>query len=350
MSTIPRYVKIIEGNIKQQDLAFLSSYSQLGLLVDEQTLQHCYPLVKSLLPAHYLLEISSGEEAKNIDTCQSIWQQLTEQQFDRKALLLNFGGGVIGDMGGFCAATYKRGIAFVQMPTTLLAQVDASVGGKLGIDFLSLKNHIGVFQQPSRVLIYSKFLHTLPLNELRSGFAEVIKHGLIADKDYWHKIQSSSFQQHHFGQLIRHSVYIKAQVVNEDPHEQGLRKILNFGHTIGHAIEGYFLRQPSRKLLHGEAIAIGMICESFLSYKKCGLSEESLKQITDYLVATYGIVKLYSKDYEGIKSLIIQDKKNERGVINCSLLRAVGKCTSNCPINWEEISESLTYYSVLGKE
>ncbi|MEM8969941.1 MAG: 3-dehydroquinate synthase family protein, partial [Bacteroidota bacterium] len=224
------------------DLLSKSSFSQVAVLVDENTRQHCLPLIQEVLPPEYtLVEIKSGELNKNLDTCAHIWAQLTEQHFDRKALLINLGGGVIGDMGGFCAATYKRGISFVNIPATLLAQVDASVGGKLGIDFRGFKNHIGLFQEPQQVLIDAAFLRTLPEQELRSGFAEVIKHALIHDSVYWNKLRGASLAQQPWTEHIRHSVQVKSWVVDQDFREGGLRKILNFGHTVGHAVESHFL-------------------------------------------------------------------------------------------------------------
>ncbi len=253
-----------------------NSFSKIGVIVDEHTRLHCYPLVQSAIPDHVLLEIKSGEEQKNLRTCEQIWNDLTENAFDRKSLVVNIGGGVIGDMGGFCAATYKRGIAFINIPTTLLAQVDASIGGKLGIDFHNFKNHIGVFQNPLKIFLDATFFPTLSPAELRSGYAEVIKHCLIRDSQKFEEIIQTPYGNLDLFALTKHSVDIKNKVVQEDPKEQGLRKILNFGHTIGHAIESFYLENGDRKLLHGEAIAVGMICEAFISTKKCTLSYKEL--------------------------------------------------------------------------
>jgi len=336
-------VEII-NKLSEETFHFLSAYTHLTVVVDENTKQHCYPLVEKYLPPHSFIEIQSGEERKNLDTCTIIWDALTEQQFDRKSAVLNLGGGVIGDMGGFCAATYKRGIDFVQMPTTLLAQVDASVGGKLGIDFHGFKNHIGVFQIPKTVLVYPHFLRTLSERELRSGFAEVIKHSLIADKAHWEKIAQLPLTAQNWETIIPHSIQIKSDVVESDPTEKGLRKILNFGHTIGHAIETFALSWGENRLLHGEAIAIGMICEAYLSHKKLGLPELDLKQIEQYILQLYGKVKLDEKDFPSIFQNALQDKKNERNSIRCVLLPEIGKAQFDVKIGKEDITDGIRYY------
>lgn len=322
-----------------------NAYSQVAVLADEHTKKYCYPALKTLLPRHTLITIKSGEERKNLETCTHIWQYLTDKQFDRKSLLINLGGGVIGDMGGFCAATYKRGIDFIQIPTTLLSQVDASVGGKLGIDFNEFKNHIGVFKEPVIVLIATDFLNTLPVKEVRSGFSEIIKHCLIADATMWGKICKRDLDKQNWTELVPHSIEIKRQVVSQDPTEKGLRKILNFGHTIGHAVESYFLMQTRKKLLHGEAIAIGMICESYISHKKNLLDEQSLNNIEEFIFSIYGKVKITSQDTEAIIPLMMQDKKNEKGTIQCVLLNGIGNPVYDQKLSLSEIREAIHYYS-----
>lgn len=321
------------------------TYSKIAVLVDENTRAHCYPLVQNSIPEHTLIEIASGEEQKNLNTCQQIWNALTEQAFDRKSLLINLGGGVIGDMGGFCAATYKRGIDFINIPTTLLAQVDASIGGKLGIDFQNFKNHIGVFQDPLRVFIDSVFFNTLPPGELRSGFAEVIKHCLIRDAVRFDEIIGTDYRDLDLSDLTRHSVDIKHQVVEQDPTEKGLRKILNFGHTIGHAIESHFLKDKEKKLLHGEAIAIGMICEAYLSETKLGLTTHELDKISNYILKIYDSRPIDEKAIGEILILTRQDKKNEGNTIKCSLLKSIGDCTFNIDIDENDISRSIEFYN-----
>lgn len=321
-----------------------NSYSKVMVLVDNHTKKNCYPLVKDNLPAHKVITIKAGEHFKNLDTCQQIWEEMTQNELDRHALLINLGGGVIGDMGGFCAATYKRGIDFIQIPTTLLSQVDASVGGKLGIDFKGFKNHIGVFTLPKTVLIDDTFLKTLPHNEIRSGFAEIIKHCLIRDRNKWNEIKTIDLENQNLADLIQHSVEIKKQVVAEDPTEKGLRKILNFGHTLGHAIETFYLDKGKDRLLHGEAIAAGMIAEAYISFIKKLIDEPTLLQIEEFIFAVYGSVKIRKEDMEAIVKLTLQDKKNIGNVVKASLLDGIGSCQFDVAINKSEMLKALNYY------
>ncbi|QJD77002.1 3-dehydroquinate synthase [Spirosoma rhododendri] len=330
--------------------AFLESadYSAITLIADNHTYRHCYPLVKPLLPKHTVIRIKAGEEQKNLATCEQIWHTLTRANVDRHALVLNLGGGVIGDMGGFCAATYKRGIAFVQLPTTLLSQVDASVGGKLGIDFQGFKNHIGIFQLPDAVLIDAAFLKTLPERELRSGFAEVIKHCLIADAAMWNTIRVRDLDEQDWPALIRHSVAVKEKIVLEDPREQSVRKTLNFGHTLGHAVETYFLTKPgktSQRLLHGEAIAVGMIAEAYIAWKKQLIDESLLSQIEEYLFAVYGRVRIAPADIEPILNLTLQDKKNRNSQVRMALPDGPGHCAYDVPVTAVEMRRALAFYN-----
>ncbi len=320
------------------------AFSQLGVVVDENTERACYPLVQSMLPEHTVGRIRSGERHKNLTTCTQLWEWMTEARFDRQALLLNLGGGVIGDMGGFCAATYKRGIRFVNLPTTLLSQVDASVGGKLGIDFQGYKNHIGLFQDPLRVIIHPKFLETLPSAELRSGFAEVIKHGLITDADYWQAVSQTPLATQDWPAVIAHSVALKARVVARDFREGGVRKILNFGHTIGHAVESYYL-DTDEHLLHGEAVAVGMVAETYLSQKHCGLRPDQAREITSFLLASYGHHPVPETAIDPIIALAQQDKKNNHSRIQCTLLEKIGAATFDVPITAEDIREAVGYYN-----
>ncbi len=328
------------------DFLAKQEFSKIAVLVDEHTKELCLPLISEHLPPHSLIEIPSGEVNKTLDTCQSIWSELTNQGVDRKGLLINLGGGVIGDMGGFCAATYKRGIAFINIPTTLLAAVDASAGGKLGIDFNGFKNHIGLFQEPAAVLIDPLFLQTLPERELRSGFSEVIKHGLIADKDYFHQVTAEQLNQSNWNAVIAHSVHIKNEVVKNDPRESGLRKILNFGHTIGHGIETHFLG-TDKHLLHGEAIAIGMICEGFLSKKLCGLSEDELNELVSIIKGIYGKVEIAKSDFVPIIKNMYQDKKSTNGLLNHSLLKSIGEATYDIAVDEKDVLDALFYYNQL---
>ena len=299
-------------------LDFLT-YSKVAILVDENTKRNClYKLPK--FDNCTIIEIKSGEEHKNITTCSFIWEELTNNHFDRKSLLINLGGGVIGDMGGFCASTYKRGIDFIQIPTTLLAMVDASIGGKLGIDFNGLKNQIGLFNNPKSVLINSEFLNTLSDNELKSGFAEVVKHALIADNNLWNKIISTSFNDLIWEEIIETSIKIKNKIVASDPFEKGERKKLNFGHTFGHAIESYYLEKGT-PILHGEAVFIGMILETELS----PISKEDKNEIKNYMLSNFNLAHTPNKS--NLLPFLMNDKKNSQGKINFSLLNKIGDCS-----------------------
>ena len=340
-------MSVIIGNIEDTLPQFLSnkSYSAIMVLVDQHTQKHCYPAIKALLPKeHKLIKIKAGEKHKTLETCTQIWQSMTDANLDRHALMINLGGGVIGDMGGFCASTYKRGIDFIQLPTTLLSQVDASVGGKLGIDFKGFKNHIGVFNLPKTVLIEPAFLETLPYSERRSGYAEIIKHCLIQDGAKWEEIRKLDFEEVPFAELIAHSVAIKEKVVAEDPTEKGLRKILNFGHTLGHAVETYFLDIPKKRLLHGEAIAVGMIAEAYMSYQRDLISEELLQQIEAYIFSIYGSVHIKESDLKHILKHTLQDKKNKGKEVRFSLLDGVGSCTYDIVCSEKEMKAALKYY------
>ena len=335
-----------EAGAKVTEILNHGNYNKIAVLVDENTRKDCYPLITNHLSEHIVIEIKSGEINKTLDTCGFIWQELTHYAFDRKSILINLGGGVIGDMGGFCASTYKRGIDFINIPTTLLSQVDASVGGKLGIDFNGYKNHIGLFRDPNAVIIDQTFLKTLPSNELRSGFAEVIKHHLIADHTGWVKLNEMTFPKLNWSEVVPHSVKIKSDIVNNDPYEGGLRKVLNFGHTIGHAIESYLLNED-RAILHGEAIAAGMICEGYLSVKKGFISNEKCKVLEAYILSVFDKTEIKPNDLDGILSYLIQDKKNKKNKIMASLLENIGKANWDIEITSEEVSEAINYYNSL---
>jgi 3-dehydroquinate synthase len=323
---------------------FLSQkrYSSITVLVDDQTAIHCYPLIRTVLPTHHIVQIPSGEEFKNLATCTLIWQKLTDRQVDRHGLMIILGGGVLGDMAGFCAATFKRGIDFLLIPTTLLAQVDASVGGKLGIDFNHFKNHIGVFQLPVATLVAPAFLKTLPLAEMRSGFAEVIKHTLIDSLEAWKAIHVQSWEKLDWKNVIQHSIQLKEAITREDPTEKGMRKVLNLGHTIGHAIETASL-ETNQRLLHGEAVAIGLIMEAFISHQKGWLANEQLTQITTYILGIFG-KKGSNLMIEVILKNVFQDKKNRGNRILAVLLQEIGKPAWDVEISEEEIRSSWEYY------
>lgn len=338
---------VVIAPIQESLVSFISSanYSKVFVIADNNTKKHCYPLIKAALPPHKIVSVASGEKFKLLSTCETIWDAMTREELDRHALVVNIGGGVIGDMGGFCAAVYKRGIDFIQIPTTLLSQVDASVGGKLGVDFQGLKNHLGVFNIPKTVLIDPVFLNTLPVREIRSGFAEIVKHCLIADGAKWKEISTIDFEDQNWTDLIAHSVKIKQAVVDQDPTEKGLRKILNFGHTLGHAVETHFLaKAPAQRLFHGEAIAVGMIMESYLSFKRGMIDAETLSNIEEFIFATYGKVKIMPEEVDAIVSLTRQDKKNRGSEIRFSLLTGAGSCAYDIVVSLSEMRKAIAYY------
>lgn len=346
-------IKLADYNIHVGDIwdafnTFLKekAYQKIIVIVDDNTALHCLPILNNQTQRNdfHIIQIPAGEIHKNIATCRIIWQQMMDLEADRNALTINLGGGVIGDMGGFCASTFKRGMDFVQMPTTLLSQVDASIGGKLGIDFMQIKNSIGLFNNPKAIFIDPIFLKTLSPREIRSGFAEIVKHSLIADQEQWYELQQiDNFEQVNWAQLLIPSLLIKKKIVEIDPFEKDLRKALNFGHTIGHAIEGLTLKTDQR-LLHGEAIAIGMICETYLSQRRLNLPLKDAEQISEFILRVYGKPTITSSDYSNFIELMKNDKKNEGKQINFSLISAPGKVQVNLTCTEAEIIESLDYY------
>ena len=331
--------------------AYLASNitSKIFILVDENTNQYCLPTLLETLETTSeieIIEIESGEENKNLDTCTGVWHALTELGADRKSLLINLGGGVITDLGGFVASCFKRGIKFINIPTTLLSMVDASVGGKTGVDLGALKNQIGLFSDPEMVLIDPSYLETVTEREIRSGLAEIIKYGLTYDVKLWNEIKEfKEISINNITPLIHRSIEIKNEVVTEDPKEHGLRKILNFGHTLGHAIESYFLESEDKeKLTHGEAIAIGMITEAYLSEKLLNFPAANLATIKNKLLEIYGITTIEPADYAAIIELLIHDKKNVSGQINFVLLSDFEKFKFDCNVETSLLIEALDFY------
>jgi 3-dehydroquinate synthase len=324
-----------------------SDYSRVFVLTDTNTARDCYPiLIREFEKAEAWPHISipAGEIHKTIATCTTVWEALSRQGADRQSLLVNLGGGVVTDLGGFVASTYQRGIDFLNIPTTLLSMVDASVGGKTGVDLGSLKNQIGLIQQPEMVLILPAFLRTLESRELRSGYAEMLKHGLIRDRAYWKALSKLKPADVDLAR-IHHSVGIKNKVVQADPREKGVRKILNFGHTLGHAVESFFLNeQQSPTLLHGEAIAIGMILEAYLSVHHCGLSQEACDEIKDVFGRLFPKVEISETQVERICSLLIHDKKNTHGRIRFTLLRNIGEAVYDQEVTEPLLRQAFAYY------
>jgi 3-dehydroquinate synthase len=324
---------------------FRPGISRVFVLADANTARLCLPLLEPQLPPNYqLIEIPAGEEYKRLSVCDTVWCQLTEQQADRHAVLVNLGGGVVTDLGGFCAALYKRGIGFVQVPTTLLAQVDASVGGKTGIDFQGFKNQLGVFQEPLAVFIEPRFLETLDPRQLKSGYAEVLKHWLIADAEAFNTNRRLGWLTDDWAPIIRESVALKQRIVAQDPLEAGPRKLLNFGHTVGHALESYLLTQPGREVLHGEAVAAGLVCESWLSMQRGLLTAEELDKVETFVFSIFDRIPFILLETEAIAEFSLQDKKNEGATINCTLLEGIGQGVYDQPVTLGEIAESLRYY------
>lgn len=325
-----------------------SNYSKVFILVDENTHNHCLPHFMGRIYGDYdfeIIEIEEGEINKNMATCTQVWEVLSDLDADRKSAMINLGGGVVTDLGGFVASCFKRGIHFINVPTTLLSMVDASVGGKTGVDLGSLKNQIGVINQPEMVLVDSGYLHTLDERQLKSGFAEMLKHGLISDVAYWNTLKKVN-DFNGLDALIHTSVSIKNEVVIQDPTEQHLRKILNFGHTLGHAVESYFLESEHHELLlHGEAIAIGMILEAYISFKLTGLSLSELEDIRSTFLNRYKKVEFSKRDIDAILSLLKFDKKNSHGNINFVLLKSIGDPAIDIKVAAELLLEAFVYYS-----
>ena len=342
--------KISIGAIKASLDHFLENthYSAVAVLVDQNTRKHCLPLIIDDLhnKKWIVIEIPAGEEYKNLDTCSAIWKKMLINGFDRHSLLINLGGGVIGDMGGFCASTSMRGIDFIHIPTTLLSQVDSSVGGKLGVDLEMVKNMVGVFASPKAVLIDRQFLKTLDERQIRSGFAEMVKHGLIADASLWRECETFGLDPRNFTDSILHrSISIKKSVVERDPKEKGLRKILNFGHTVGHAVETVSWTTES-PLLHGEAIFVGMVCEVYLAYAKKLITLETRDYINKKLKTIFYRRSACDHPHE-IFNILLKDKKNRQNQIYAALINGIGSAVYEIAISKEEVLESFLYYQKL---
>ena len=345
------YVNFKEDAYTKLNL-FISDFkpSTIYILVDENTNENCLPILLQEIESSKsieIIEIESGEENKNLDTCSGVWNALTELGADRKSLLLNLGGGVVTDLGGFVASTFKRGIAFINIPTTLLSMVDASVGGKTGVDLGVLKNQIGLFSDPEMVLIDPRYLETVTTREIRSGLAEILKYGITYDIKVWDEIINfKDLNISDLNKLIHRSIEIKNEVVIKDPKEAGIRKILNFGHTLGHAIESYFLASENKEsLTHGEAIAIGMITESYISESLLNFPSEKLKTIKKSIITIFGKVQIKKSDYNAIIELLILDKKNVAGQVNFVLLTDFEHYKLNCKVEKSLIIKALDYYN-----
>jgi len=326
-----------------------NAHSKLFVLVDTNTKRECLPYFLDnfdIDKSFEIIEIDPGENYKNLETCLTLWNSLTEAGADRKSILINLGGGVITDMGGFVASTFKRGIKFINIPTTLLSMVDASVGGKTGIDLGVLKNQIGLFSNPEMVLVDTNYLKTVGTREMRSGLAEIIKYGFTFDQSMWDRIKLiKNIDSEFINDLVHRSIEIKNSVVLKDLKEENIRKSLNFGHTIGHAIESYFLENNEYKsLTHGEAIAIGMIIELFFSSEIFNFPLEKTNELKSFIIGFYGKTDINKKDFAPIIDLMKYDKKNVSGIINFVLLDKMESCKIDVQVSQELLIKGIEFY------
>ncbi len=339
----------IEAYVALRSFIEIECYSSIFILVDNHTEALCLPLFLkhfSVLNDADVLRIHAGEENKHLETCQGVWQQLSDLGADRKSLLINVGGGVVSDLGGFVAATFKRGIDFINVPTTLLSMVDASVGGKTGVDLGGLKNQIGIITHPRMVIIDTQYLKTLPEKEYKSGYAEMLKHGIIRDQEYFKKLSEyKSMEDSNIESYIHHSVSIKNTVTSKDFYESNFRKILNFGHTLGHAIETYCLRNTKKTtLLHGEAIAIGMITEAYLATKLCGLKLTVAEEIKKAFLGIFPKSSFTNEDLAAIIDLLRYDKKNSHGKVKFVLLHGLGQPAIDIEVPSQNLNDAFEFY------
>lgn len=323
-------------------------HDKLFVLADEHTSRCCLPRLEGLpgFDGAETVVIGAEDLHKNLDTLASVWQALSERGASRHSLLVNLGGGMVTDLGGFAAATFKRGIAYLNVPTTLLAMVDASVGGKTGINFNGLKNEIGAFAPAAGVLIETGFLQTLDARNFLSGYAEMLKHGLISTPEHWHELLSFDMERVDYVRLrslVARSVEVKEGIVAQDPQEHGIRKALNLGHTVGHAFESLAL-QEGRPVLHGYAVAWGMVCELYLACSKVGFPTDKMRQAVSFIRENYGAWAFGCKQYDTLYALMKHDKKNAGGIINFTLLKEVGEICLNQTADKDEIFEMFDFY------
>jgi 3-dehydroquinate synthase len=323
-------------------------HDKLFVLTDEQTNSLCMPLLRETgcLPQADEIVIGAGDVHKTLNTLAFVWTRLSQSGATRHSLLLNLGGGMVTDMGGFVAATFKRGFPYINIPTTLLSMVDASVGGKTGINFNGLKNEIGAFAPANVVLIDTCFLRSLDCCNLLSGYAEMLKHGLISTESHWAELLRFDPEQvdyDHLRILVGKSVQVKKEIVKRDPFERNIRKALNFGHTVGHAFESLALEE-NRPILHGYAVAWGMVCELYLSHIKTGFPVGKMKQTIRFIKDNYGAFPIDCKQYETLYAFMLHDKKNTARIINFTLLEDVGKISINRTADKETIFEMLDFY------
>ncbi|MGI8893267.1 MAG: 3-dehydroquinate synthase [Bacteroidia bacterium] len=344
---VPVYFSIKEFE-KLREIS--GNYSSVFIITDNNTSRECLPILQTYLDDinYFVIETGSGEINKTISTCKYIWDFLINNKADRQSLLINLGGGLICDMGGFAAHSYKRGIDFINIPTSLLSMADAAVGNKTGVNFNNIKNQIGAFASPVAVFVYTGFLRTLDERQTYSGFAEVLKHALVADRSYWNllkEITPAEINEQH----LKRSLQIKQEITMQDPEELNIRKKLNFGHTIGHALESISIEKGLNQLLHGEAVAAGMICEAYLS-RETGLNENDLEDITALLSTHFGLYEITENEFDNLWEYIGYDKKNIGGKASFTLLSNIGEATIDNFCTKEEVFDSLKYYSSLSEQ
>lgn len=323
-------------------------FDKLFILTDEHTHQLCLPILKNVdaVQQATVISIGASDTHKTLDTLANVWTALCDNGATRHSLLINLGGGMVTDLGGFAASTFKRGINYINLPTTLLAMVDASVGGKTGINFNGLKNEIGVFAPAKSVLIETEFLKTLDDKNFFSGYAEMLKHGLISTSEHWAELLNFNTNQLDYAilkSLVGKSVQIKEDIVEKDPREQGIRKALNLGHTVGHAFESLALAENC-PVLHGYAVAWGIICELYLSHLKVGFPKDKLRQTIQFVKDNYGTFIFDCHKYDRLYELMLHDKKNTAGIINFTLLKEVGDVQIDQTATKEEIFDMFDFY------
>jgi len=347
-----KYCQVEIGSILNGGFqSFLKAFEnqQILIIVDENTHDCCLEYLITSFPELERAEIMllpNGEENKVMEVCFQVWQAFTEYKVERKDLVINLGGGVVTDMGGFIASVYKRGLTFIHIPTTLLGMVDAAIGGKNGIDLNGFKNQLGTITQPARVFVDAGFLSTLPPEEIFNGYAEMLKHALIGDAKLWEEIRHIQSEEALIQEaVILQSIRVKTNIIEQDPFEGGLRKKLNFGHTVGHALESYFFQ--STPISHGHAVALGMIAESFISMKRGILTKEAYKDIESTIIRSFPMIELNADDVSIVISLMYQDKKNIAGQIRSCLLEGIGTCSFDHHLTEEEIGESLFHLTLL---
>ncbi|WP_308225778.1 3-dehydroquinate synthase [uncultured Prevotella sp.] len=340
---------IVSGNLERDLVNAIAEceHDKIFILTDQTTHDMCLPKLQNFLclKGAQSIVIKAGDTNKTLDSLAEVWTALSQGGATRHSLMINLGGGMVTDLGGFAASTFKRGIDFINIPTTLLAMVDASVGGKTGINFGGLKNEIGVFSDSKFVIINTQFLDTLDHDNICSGYAEMLKHGLISDNKHWAELVGFNLAQPDLAQLQRmvaESIKVKERIVTEDPHEHGIRKALNLGHTVGHALESFAMKH-GRPVLHGYAVAYGMVCELYLSARKTGFPTDKMHQTVRFILDRYGRLPYTCDDYPELLELMRHDKKNTSGIINFTLLGGIGDIRINQTATKEDIEEALDF-------